>query len=104
MFKKIMCFASFMVVCSAANAVQEIKGKIKLIEATYMPSKITLIMDTGNSACPAGTWLKWENSSQENNKAVLSILMAAMLSGKKISFLINDNDTSCVGRYLYINE
>ena len=105
MFNKMMIFLFFMPMCSAVNAIQEIKGKVKLIETTYMPGRVMFIMDTGNAACPSGTWLKWENANQENNKVVVSFLMTSLVSGKKVAFLINDNDTTCTGRFFYlVNE
>lgn len=105
MFNKVMAFLFFMTVCGTVNAIQEIKGKVKLIEATYMPGRVMFIMDTGNAACPAGSWLKWENANQENNKIVVSFLMTSLASGKKVAFLINDNDTTCTGRFFYlVNE
>lgn len=100
-----MAFLFFMTVCGAANAIQEIVGKVKLIEATFMPARIKFRMDAGNTACPAGAWLKWENVSQENNKVVMSFLMTALVSGKKIAFFIEDNDTTCTGKFIHlINE
>lgn len=105
MFKKMVAFVFLMTIFGTANAFQEIKGKVKLIEATYMPGRIMFQMEVGNAACPANTWLKWENANQENNKVVLSFLMTALVSGKKVAFLINDNDTTCTGRFFYlVNE
>ncbi len=94
-----------MMICGAASAIQEIKGKVKLIEATFMPGRIKFTMDTGNTACPTGAWLKWENANQENNKVVLSFLMTSLVSGKKVAFFIDDNDTTCTGRFFHlVNE
>lgn len=90
------------VLCNPANAIQWIKGKVTGIEVTYMPQAVVFSLDTGNTACPAGKQLRWENASAENNKAVHSTVLAAMLAGKKLNVVINDNDSTCVIRYIYI--
>jgi hypothetical protein len=88
--------------CNSANAVQWIKGKVTGIEVSYMPVTLFFSLDTGNTACPAGKTMKWESASTENNKVIHSTVLAAMLAGKKLNIVINDNDTTCVVRYIYI--
>ncbi|OZY85569.1 hypothetical protein CBP51_00505 [Cellvibrio mixtus] len=88
--------------CNSANAVQWIKGKVTGIEVSYMPVTLFFSLDTGNTACPAGKTMKWESASAENNKVIHSTVLAAMLAGKKLNIVINDNDTTCVVRYIYI--
>lgn len=88
--------------CNSANAVQWIKGNVTAIEVTYMPATLFFYLDAGNAACPAGKAMKWESTSTENNKVIHSTVMAAMLAGKKLNVVINDNDTSCVVRFIYI--
>lgn len=58
-------------------------------------------MSVGTASCPAGRWLKW-NKSEENNKIVFSTLMAALMSGNKINLYFSDNDTTCTGQYLHL--
>jgi hypothetical protein len=88
--------------CCSANAVQWIKAKVTSIEVTYMPTTLYFYLDSGNTACPVGKAMKWENASAENNKIIHSTVLAAMLAGKKLHVVINDNDTNCVVRYVYI--
>lgn len=45
-----------------AHAVEVVTGKVKILEATYMPVKILLQLNAGTSSCPAGTWLSWVKS------------------------------------------
>jgi hypothetical protein len=88
--------------CCSANAIQWIKAKVTAVEVTYMPAKLLFSLDSGNTACPAGKMMLWENASAENNKIIHSTVLAAMLAGKKLNIVINDNDTNCVVRYVYI--
>lgn len=88
--------------CSSANAIQWIKAKVTSIEVTYMPGNLRFYLDAGNTACPAGKEMKWQNSSAENNKIIYSTVLAAMTAGKKLHVVINDNDTTCTVQYLYI--
>lgn len=90
------------VLFNSANAIQWIKGKVTGIEVTYLPVTLYFFLDTGNTACPAGKAMKWESASTENNKAIHSTVLAAMLAGKKLNIVINDNDTNCVVRFIYI--
>jgi hypothetical protein len=82
-------------------ALEYIRGKVVILEPTYLPGTITFQLDNGNATCPKGRWLKWAKT-EENNKAVYATLMAALASGKSINFIINDNDTQCKGQYLHL--
>lgn len=93
---------SLLTICCSANAIQWIKAKVTAMEVTYMPTKLLFSLDSGNTACPAGKMMLWENASAENNKVIHSTVLAAMLAGKKVHVVINDNDTNCVVRYVYI--
>jgi hypothetical protein len=84
-----------------AQALEYFIGKVTLVEATYLPKSISFIMDAGNSACPKGKTLKW-TKSEENNMAVYSTLMTALVSGKRVRLYMNDNDTTCKGQYIHI--
>ena len=88
--------------CCSANAIQWIKAKVTAMEVTYMPTKLLFSLDSGNTACPAGKMMSWENASAENNKVIHSTILAAMLAGKKVHVVINDNDANCIVRYVYI--
>jgi hypothetical protein len=82
------------------HALQPITGHITVLESTYMPSSISLQLDAGNTACPAGKWLRWTNTASV--EATYSTMLAALLANKKVNFYINDNDTSCTGQFFHI--
>ncbi|WP_445114749.1 hypothetical protein [Acinetobacter sp. WZC-1] len=86
-------------VCAKAHAVEVVTGKVKILEATYMPAKILLQLNAGTSSCPAGTWLSWSNPNTDNMKATYATLLMALSSGKSINIYINN---SCEGQYLHI--
>lgn len=97
------CLAMALVfVAKNASALEQIKGKVTLLEPSYLPGVITFRMDTGSTSCPAGKWLKWQKSEPENNKAVYSTLMAALMADKTIRFYINDGDTNCIGQAVHL--
>jgi hypothetical protein len=83
-----------------AHAIQYITGHVTLLEPTYMPGKQ---MDVGNAASPAGTWLMWDKPAAEYVQAAYATALAALMAGKVINFVINDNDTSCKGQFLHIS-
>lgn len=85
-----------------ASALQILTGKVKDIEVSYMPGQVRFRLSEGNAACPAGKQLIWTNSNPENNKAVYAALAAALSSGKSVSFYIDDNDESCIGKFFYM--
>lgn len=84
-------------------ALQTITGKVTMVEPTYMPERITFRMDTGNNTCPAGNWFTWRKD-EKNNRAVYAGLLTAMISGKTVNFVLEDNATDCVGSYLHIKH
>ncbi len=102
--RKFLLFIPFIFACQNVFALQWIKGKVTSIEVTYLPARLVFSMDSGNVACPSGKMLSWQKESWDNNKIVHSTVLAAMLSGKQISFVINDNDSACIGQYLYIHN
>lgn len=83
-------------------ALESFVGKVTVVEPTYLPTGVAFTMDTGNTACPAGTWLWWNKPDQQNNKAIYAALLAAMLTDKPVRFRINDGDAQCVGQYLHV--
>ncbi len=99
---RVFCFLFLSLICSTSMALEVIDGKITRLEASYMPTSISFMMNVGSASCPAGKWLKWQTASQENNKAVYSTLLTALASGKTVSFLMKDGDTNCLGQFLHI--
>ena len=87
-----------------AQALQYITGHVTQLEPSYMPNKITLQMDAGNAACPAGKWLVWTTgvNASPNTQDVYGTMLAALLSSKPVDFVINDNDASCNGQFFHI--
>ncbi len=104
MKSKIVIYIALLVASSNSYALEHFIGKVTFLEPTYLPSVIVFSMDIGNATCPSGAILKWQKADVENNKAVYSTLMAALMSGKKIRFHFNDGDTSCIGTYLHLLE
>ncbi len=104
--KNIVLSAILVAVSASASAVEYISGTVSTVEATYLPGTVTFTLDpndsTASTTCPGGTWLKWSNDNAENNKAVYSMLMTALVSGKKVNFIINDGDTTCVGQFIHL--
>jgi len=86
----------------SADALQIIEGRVVQVEATYMPSQIPFVLSEGNATCPAGQTLYWTGNTQENTKAIYATLISAFVSGKRIRFIMDDNDVSCRGKFIYI--
>lgn len=102
--KKIILFALIAaIVTGQANALVEIVAKVTVVEATYLPGDVAFQLDTGTSTLPAGTWLHWKKTD-ENNKAVYGLLMSALMSGKSIRVYFNDSATStnAYGEYIHL--
>ncbi|WP_238152309.1 hypothetical protein [Xanthomonas campestris] len=87
-----------------AHALQWFSGRVTSIEATYMPARIPFRLSEGNAACPVGKPLYWANASIDNNKAIYAALMTSLTTGKKINFVIDDNDSTCTGRFIYLED
>lgn len=96
------CALLLMVSSKPACAIQVFSGRVTGIELTYMPGSVRFFLDNGNAACPAGTALYWQNANVENNKVVYAALTTALASRQQIAFYINDNDQTCVGRFIYL--
>ena len=91
-----------------AVALQYITGHITQLEPTYMPDKIALQMDVGNTACPAGKWLWWVNGAAaatgaQDSQSVYATMLAALLSRKSVDFVIDDGDTTCNGKFFHLH-
>jgi hypothetical protein len=89
---------------SQAHALQYITGRITQLEPTYMPERIALQMDAGNAACPAGTWLQWVQlpTQHRDTHSVYATMLSALIAGKRVDFVINDNDATCTGQFFHI--
>lgn len=64
---------------------------VTLLEPSYMPDQIAFQIDKGSTACPSGTWLMYlgqgltAEARQQNIRASYATLIAAELTGKKVS-------------------
>lgn len=82
-----------------------IVGAVTDLEATYMPGTIAFKLSAGDSNCPTGTTLKWQSSSTETNKAVYTLLLTAISTGKSIGFWYNETapvGSRCVGTFIHM--
>lgn len=86
---------------SSSLALESFVGKVTVVEPSYLPGVVVFQMDTGNVTCPAGAWLKWQNSEPQNNKAIYATLLTALIAGKQVRFHIDDGDTTCTGKHLH---
>ena len=98
---KVLFFTIVVFFSSKVLSLEFLTGQVVTLEASYMPDVIKFKLDVGSTTCPEGGWLSWKNNS-ENNKVVYSMLMTSLVAGKNIRFYINDNDTSCTGKYIHI--
>lgn len=102
MKNKIILGAILAALSGTSSALEMITGTVSDVEPTYLPGAVSFRLNAGNAACPVGKWLMWQNPDPDNNKAVYATLMTALVSGKRVSFFINDGDSNCIGRYLHL--
>lgn len=101
--KRILILVAMLLVSNQAHALEHLVAKVSLVEATYVPTAVAFILSEGTASCPAGNFLFWKRDA-ENNKAVYAMLMAAMISGKKVQIVFNAGDSNCVPQYLHLLE
>lgn len=107
MIKSILALAVFAVSGYTSASVIEYVGTIKDVEASYMPGHVTFSMDieidtsNGSGPCNSSNWFNW-SKGDENNKVVYSTLMTALVSGKKISFVLQEGESSCNGSFIHL--
>ncbi|ACA85760.1 hypothetical protein Swoo_1472 [Shewanella woodyi ATCC 51908] len=94
-------FFNLLLLSFSVESLERITGYVKVLEPTYMPNTISFSMSAGTASCPAGSWLKW-SKTEDNNKVAFSTLMAALMSGKKINLYFLDNDTTCTAQFLHL--
>jgi hypothetical protein len=83
------------------GATEAVVARVILVEPTYMPGSVMFQLDKPLPSCPLGTWFRWDKGA-ENNKAVLSSLLSALISGKRVVVHVNNGDTTCAGQYLHV--
>lgn len=96
--------ASLLCAGPAQAALQSMEGHVTSIETTYMPGAIALRLDVGTALCPVGKALWWATPAHDatNVSTVYSTMLAALLSGKKVTFIVEDTDSGCSGLFFYI--
>ena len=99
---KIVMLLCLLGLSSSVFALEAFEGKVTVVEPSYLPGGVAFKMATGNTTCPAGTWLWWKNANSDNTKGVYSTLMTAVVSGKSVRFHFADGDTTCVGLHLHL--
>ncbi|TVZ41915.1 hypothetical protein P886_1266 [Alteromonadaceae bacterium 2753L.S.0a.02] len=99
---KTLLFGATVFVALDSTALEEIRGKIKVLEPTYLPASIRFHMDSGSPSCPAGHALDYSKSDTDNNLAVYSTLLAAFVGDQTVRIYIEDGDTTCMGKYVHI--
>ena len=68
-----------------------VTAHVVMVEATYMPTRVTFIVDQPAGTCAAGQVLGWTSTGSDSTQltaqgsAVLSLLMTAQVSGRPIT-------------------
>jgi len=99
--RKVMFVIAALGVSPVTWALESAQARVTFVEATYMPTQVLLQVDTGTASCPAGKWLTWVNGNADNVKAVFGLLIAAVNSGNRVQYFINNGDTNCQVQFLY---
>lgn len=101
--KRILMLAAMLLVTSHANCAEHVHvtAKVSLVESTYMPGTVAFRLSGGTALCPAGRWLSWQRDL-ENNKAVYAMLMAALISGKQVTVVFEEGDSSCMPKFMHL--
>lgn len=93
MYKKVFALLSLLLLSSVDAHAYDWSSNVHvtLVDASAMPNALQFITDSTLGKCAAGTWITWQTlgtttaDKQENNKAVLSLLMTAVATGKSIN-------------------
>jgi hypothetical protein len=101
MLKKIILTTAVLGVAPMCWAYEVVQAHGTAVETTYMPTAATFTVDIGTASCPAGGWLTWNNASTDNNKSAFALLIAAINSGNRIQYFINNGDTTCKVQFFY---
>lgn len=101
---RLLISATLIVTCSPANAQYDwtVDAHVTTIEPTYVAwTNLYFAVDqAGGTSCPVGTWLRWntlgvdETHKIANVQAILSVLLSAKLSGKRVRVYGNNADCS----------
>lgn len=81
-------------------------GHVTAVETTYMPGKVTFMIDADAGNCPAGSWLTWnavgdtEIGRIANTQAALTSLTSALYSGNRVR--IYGLNQGCTVQFLHL--
>jgi hypothetical protein len=92
---------SFLLCAQRAWALDGIDARVTVLEATYMPNRITFTINVAIPGCAVGTWLSWQNADPSNNRIVYATLLTA-LTAKKLVRLYMKN--GCELGYIHLLE
>ena len=73
-----------------------VDAHVTRVEASYVPDKVTLQIDTNVGSCPAGTWIQCVargtdiQAKAANTQAVLAAAMTALAAGKRLTLVGNN--------------
>jgi len=101
--KRIMVLVAMLLATGHAICAEHVHvtAKVSLVESTYMPATVAFMLSGGTELCPAGRWLNWQRDA-ENNKAVYAMLMAALVSGKQVTVVFDEGDSSCAPKFVHL--
>lgn len=102
--KNIFTVLVLVLFCGSANALERATGEVVSMEVTAMPNGVSFFLTGGTPSCPAGTRLSWVGSTVDSNKAIYTTVLAALTNHNEIAAYINDGDTTCRVRFVYISS
>jgi hypothetical protein len=71
------------------------------VEASYMPTVVLFSTNVALGTCPAGSWIKWESTTNPDGvKAVFALLLAAKITGTPV-FAYGVN-AGCALQYIHL--
>lgn len=96
--------------CGAAQALDwtQVTGHVTVVEASYMPTRVTFTIDQPAGTCTAGTFLIWYSAGSDSTQlsaqaaAVLSLLMTAKVSGQPIT--VWGNNAGCAVTFIHLGS
>lgn len=90
---------------SPANAYDwSVEANVTQVEASYAPAILPFYLNAAAGNCPSGSALQWDpvvdaSYRSQNFQAILSVLMTAMATGRKVRLFGTNN---CKVQYMYL--
>lgn len=107
--KNIISLIIFLITLVSTNALAydwQVETTVRLVQPTYMPNVVSFQLNDSAGECNSGAWMSWnakgstEMEKHSNANAVYSTLMAALISGKKVS--VYGNNSNCVVDFIHM--